>query len=121
MDTEQFDTDSCYDTSTYRFTPNKAGYYLFTFGMNSNTNTPSGNRIFVVYKNGAEQTAPYVRGWQGGLAVDTGTVSGSVIFYANGTTDYFEMFGLLQDATSRRFNTSANSGATFWQAVWMRS
>ena len=120
MDTEQYDTDSCYNTSTYRFTPNKSGYYLFTYAIATGTSNNDSNRLFVVYKNGAEPTSPYMRTWQGGTTVNA-TLPGSVILYANGTTDYFEMYGSIQDSTSRQFNTSYNSGSTFWQAIWMRS
>ena len=34
FDTETFDTDNCYNTSTYKFTPNKAGKYSFSFCIN---------------------------------------------------------------------------------------
>ena len=33
FDTERFDTDNCFDTSTYRFTPNVAGNYVFHLGF----------------------------------------------------------------------------------------
>jgi hypothetical protein len=39
FDTETFDTNSCYNTSNYRFTPNVAGKYSFSFCVNlKNTN-----------------------------------------------------------------------------------
>ena len=38
FDAETFDTDSCFNTSTYRFTPNKAGKYQFSFCANLKNN-----------------------------------------------------------------------------------
>ena len=37
FNTEVFDTNNCFDTSTYAFTPNVAGYYLFTASVFSST------------------------------------------------------------------------------------
>jgi len=38
FDTEIIDTNSCYNTSTYRFTPNVAGKYSFSFCVNPKNN-----------------------------------------------------------------------------------
>jgi hypothetical protein len=51
--TELFDTDSCYDTSTYRFTPTTAGKY-FLFAMLQMTGTINAGAYFgSIRKNGA--------------------------------------------------------------------
>lgn len=37
--TEEFDTNSCYDTSTSRFTPTVAGYYQINGSLNANAHS----------------------------------------------------------------------------------
>jgi len=100
INTEEYDTGSCFDPSTnYRFTPNVAGYYLFTFGllMNSTSNDVMELASSEVYKNGSAITVSTSRGGYTPYAPiskfrDAG-VSGSVMLYMNGTTDYVELYG----------------------------
>lgn len=91
MANEVFDTDNCYDTSTYRFTPNVAGKYFchgfLRFGR-TNSNATGGAQI-MIYKNGVNsaQIELYANG--------TFNLMGShisTIFEMNGTTDYLELF-----------------------------
>lgn len=80
LNTEQFDTASCFDNTTnYRFTPNVAGYYQLnaTYGQ-----VLSGTSYAAIYKNGSLL-------FQGGASGNP-TVSGLV--YMNGTTDYVELY-----------------------------
>jgi hypothetical protein len=89
FNTKAFDTNNNYDNATnYRFTPTVAGYYQFNalvyFGG-------SGINAFCqLYKNGG--------GIQYGSSTPTGGgASGqlqvvSSLAYANGTTDYFEIY-----------------------------
>mgnify|MGYP003142478423 CR=1 FL=1 len=37
LETELFDTGSCFNTTTYRFTPNKAGYYFLVGSLQINS------------------------------------------------------------------------------------
>jgi len=89
---EVFDTNSCFDNSTnYRFTPNKSGYYYF-FATSVN-NIGSGSQTYTIlkiYKNGndlsgAESSFTATSG--GGSTLHCFTI-GSM----NGTTDYVEAF-----------------------------
>jgi len=96
-DTENFDTDNCYDNTTnYRFTPNVAGKY-FVYGAIHLDGT-SGNfqdGIIRLYKNGTE--IPYA-GARFNTNVNRGTefsVPISAIIDMNGSTDYLEIFGYL--------------------------
>ena len=88
-----FDTDNCYDNTTnYRFTPNVAGKYLFQAALILESTTDS-NMVDMsgqIRKNGTNvaqsQTNPstnYGRKF---------TQTLSVVFEANGTTDYFELW-----------------------------
>jgi len=89
IDAEDFDTNSNYDHSTnYRFTPTVAGYYLFTGRVEVTTNPSATDQLLGVYKNGSNHA--YI-GERTGNAVTRG-ISGTVLIYANGTTDYFELY-----------------------------
>ena len=90
--TEVFDTNSNYDTSTSRFTPNVAGYYQFIgyvqgFGS-SGTNLVEVN----IVKNGSFEL-------RGSLLYNAAAVYSSAgsnvtgLLYMNGTTDYVEIYG----------------------------
>jgi len=79
-DNEIFDTNNNYTNST--FTPTVAGYYYLTAclsGLSSfGTNSP-----IAIYKNG---------GWDSVGVNVNGYATVSALFYANGTTDYFEVY-----------------------------
>jgi hypothetical protein len=79
-----FDTAGVYNTSTYRFTPNVAGYYQVNFSINQVAN---GYLSPAIYKNGSI----YKAGSNGSGAVNNS--SGSCIVYLNGSTDYIELYG----------------------------
>lgn len=87
---ENFDTNSCYDSTTnYRFTPNVAGYYFVSVGLtlvaSSSTTIVSTN----VFKNGSSAVFSAQTPFNNGSYV-TSTCSG--IVYMNGTTDYIEQY-----------------------------
>lgn len=102
LNATEFDTASCFNTSTYRFTPNVAGYYQFntSFGLSG------GNTYIVsyVYKNGS--SAKY-----GGGSASCTVSSFSTLIYANGTTDYFEFYV---------YTTSGGPISTGTQGTWMQ-
>jgi hypothetical protein len=93
--TEEFDTNSNYDNATnYRFTPTVAGYYQ----LNANTTISGsviGNLIMMLYKNGSA----YRQGMQV-IAEAAGSVVSSIV-YANGSTDYFEVYLLQGSGVSK--------------------
>jgi len=99
-DTESFDTDNCYDNSTnYRFTPTTAGKYCFyanvraSAGDDNNAST-SGS----IYKNGsiAAQLQLHTH-----ISAEAANISAGnmIILEANGSSDYFEFFGLCNDTS----------------------
>jgi hypothetical protein len=88
---EQFDTNNNYDTSTYRFTPTVAGYYQFNLGLISNSVDLS---QLTLYKNGS---AIY-----GAYPSTTAGLNLSAVVYANGSTDYFEVYVLTSANASVR-------------------
>ena len=54
-DDELFDSDGCYDTSTYRFTPAVAGKYYLYASARWQTSTTTATRLNIgIFKNGSE-------------------------------------------------------------------
>jgi len=89
FDTEEFDTNSNFASS--RFTPTVAGYYQ----VNSSVRVDgSVSRIITsLYKNGSD--------FKRGNDVNGGAVNMNVsaLVYANGSTDYFEIYALANGGT----------------------
>jgi hypothetical protein len=87
FNTEVFDVGSCYDTSLYRFTPNVAGYYQFNVFCRDGTGNVVGQLAAYLYKNGV--------GIASTVAIPSGqgpSVSTTSLQYANGVSDYFEVY-----------------------------
>ena len=84
---EEFDTNSCFDTATARFTPTVAGYYQLNWNLDIGGVTTALN-IADVYKNGVRQKR------SNGIAVSNSEtyVNGAALIYMNGTTDYVELY-----------------------------
>ena len=89
-----FDTNSNYSTANSRFTPTVAGYYQI--GGSIWVSSPSSNTILTLYKNGgAFKELNRLNYSTGALGMN-----GSVLAYANGTTDYFELYSYTTNATT---------------------
>jgi hypothetical protein len=115
INTENFDTNSNYDTGTYRFTPTVAGYYQIT-GQ--------------VYFSGTGITQASARIYKNGSLIRTGTpvlcssvtdivALVSTVLYMNGSTDYIELYarGTFSGATA----VSGAETDTYFQAFLARS
>lgn len=90
--TKLFDTDNCFDSTTnYRFTPNVAGYYQLNLTLMSASTTPSLTRFLGSISINGDYGSNRV--WDLTLTT-TGQwcMSGSVVRYFNGTTDYAEAY-----------------------------
>ena len=88
MNVETIDTNSCYDTQTYRFTPNVAGYYHIEAGVASAADGGFGGGVVSIYKNNIGQR--YSEKMSGANIIDWARTSG--LIYLNGTTDYVEAY-----------------------------
>jgi hypothetical protein len=108
LQTEEFDTNNCFDTSLYRFTPTVAGYYICSVACQMGSTTAE-IRI-VVYKNGSASknlsTSVPASNW----------TSGSALIYCNGSTDYLEAY-VFSGVTNTTFNSQAG---TYFQASLAR-
>ena len=113
--TEEFDTNSNYNTSTYSFTPTVAGYYQVNVRCAITINNASG-LISSIYKNGSE----IKRGNDYRATISAGTgASASALVYMNGTTDYLEFYALVI-GTSPTIEGGV-AIATYFQAAMVRS
>jgi len=100
FNSEVWDSNSNYDTGTYRFTPTVAGYYHFTVQIFASVST---NRAMTGFrKNGSSDTET----WHIGSAAGGGVCYQSdAIIQLNGSTDYVEA----QFYHEQGSNTTCNS------------
>ena len=100
FDTVVFDTDSCWDTSNYRFLPTTAGKYMINLQISCQINAGDQlNYMYAkLYKNGTDLYNSNLdfRSNPGGYN-NSKTVS--VVCEMNGTSDYIEGFVQCDDAT----------------------
>ena len=110
--TEVWDSDNCYDNTTnYRFTPTKAGYYHM-IGYMYSSGTSATRSIFNFHRNGNL----YARFFDNGAGNWIG--NGSTLMYFNGTTDYAELYTYL---TGTNLKIEAGQEFTSFSGVWIRS
>jgi len=121
-----FDTNSNYSTTNYRFTPTVAGYYLINGWVNMNNN--SGNPVVTgnlsVYKNGSSYKTSFLAFFYQGVgnsssgAVQfTGGPSISCIVYCNGSTDYVELYASIVSSGQAAFY----AGNSYFNGAMVRS
>ena len=85
FNTEVWDSNSNYDTSTYRFTPTVAGYYHFTVQVFASVST---NRAMVGFrKNGSSNTETFHAGSAAGGGI---CYQSDALIDLNGSSDYVE-------------------------------
>lgn len=110
--TEEFDTDNCYDNATnYRFTPNVAGYYQVNGGTRAD---PGLSQYHIsIYKNGNEfKRIGFEESGRGDY--------GSALIHLNGTTDYIELYGLHTFGSAKNI-AFTGSEVSYFQACLVRS
>jgi hypothetical protein len=106
LNTESFDTNSCYDSTTnYRFTPTVAGYYICTGQIQTSAGTYVETDI---YKNGVSNGYSQINGAWG--------IPTTQLIYLNGSTDYIELYGFV--TTSGNIQPGL---ATYFHASMVRS
>ena len=106
LSSEDFDTNSNYSTSTYRFTPTVAGYYQFNAQAGFIHGGTAGIIGIGVWKNGgvgaSSITASYVSHNSGDIKTH------SCCLYMNGTTDYV-------DARVYNSGSSPSINSSYWE------
>ena len=98
LETELFDTGSCFNTTTYRFTPNKAGYYFLVGSLQINSASDFDGWQVNIYKNGSEIAH------MNGRSEYYNVHKNQVIAHANGSSDYFELFARQDSGGSLNIN-----------------
>jgi len=105
--TENFDTDSDYDTTNYRFTPSKSGKYLITASIRFDI-TNNNYVLFGLYKNGAQHRVIYAP-TESTIGIDSPQMM--EVVEANGTTDYFEIYVMVSTAETAVSSTLTSNFA----------
>ena len=117
FNTEEFDLTNDFDSTTnYRFTPSVKGYYQFNFAVYVDGNNTQGVHRGELYKNGGLHRRGITNADSG--TTDT-TAGGSILAYANGTTDYFELYVLHTFGSTR--NLYSNLTLTYFQGYLARA
>jgi hypothetical protein len=106
LNTEDFDTNSNFDTSTYRFTPTVAGYYQISAGLRGSAATTNTSTTLSIYKNGSSYIS----------SISTSTALAqfptiSALIFMNGSTDYIEFFGTIAGTGTATFGTTIADGS----------
>ena len=116
--TEVYDTANCFDnSSTYRFTPNVAGYYLVSASYNAVLGSyTSAFSNCSIYRNGTafrEVTSQPTNANYSG-------VSTTVTVYMNGTTDYLEVYTVSNQTSTLVGNGTGSQFAASFEACLIR-
>lgn len=114
--TETLDTNNWYNTTTYRFVPQVAGYYAFYGLATVNDLAAAAEMVMAIYKNGSEA-------WRGLNVISPATNSdvgtnGTAIVQCNGSTDYIEFFARHSNGSNRDFKAGPTD--CFWMGWRVR-
>ena len=111
---KEFDTNNNFASS--RFTPTVAGYYQINAQISWSNTTATGESFTTIYKNGSR----FKDGGGGPFTNNVGSYSNvAALVYANGSTDYFEIY-TYQDTGGTR-NVNVNSVIyTYFQGCFLR-
>ena len=109
FNTEIFDTNSNYDTGTYRFTPTVAGYYQFNAHVQSGGSSTTEVWFCNIKQNGTEVLIGSNGQTKFATVGSCSNVSG--ILYMNGSSDYVESV-IYQRSGGGALSTQAGSQAT---------
>jgi hypothetical protein len=105
IDTEVYDSDSAFDTSTYRFTPQVAGKYLVYGSVQNESGSGSNlNASYLYFKlNGSNILETSNDYYNNPIRADI--ITGDMVVDMNGSSDYVELYG--------RIDSISGSGQLF--------
>ena len=108
--TEEYDTDNCYDNSTnYRFTPTTAGKYFVYGNINAYCGSASNlNSCRSIFKQNGTTIKYVAQDFRNNQAktIDTKV---SFVIDMNGSSDYLELFALVEYSSSNTITVSGSS------------
>jgi hypothetical protein len=117
IDTKVYDTASCYNNSTYTFTPNVAGYYQITINSTPDSSGSNPTNGYVqIQKNGVNFLSSYFSGNANGPSV----ASINSLVYCNGSTDSITAWLYMNGGSGTLRSNSVNL-STFFQAFMVRA
>ncbi len=116
--TENFDTDSAYDNSNYKFTvpSGKAGKYLFSYNLNFNNQNSNKNTRGIqakVYKNGSSLIYNYAIYLTNNTYFHTHSVNDTIILDL-AESDYIEIYGYVNEASGGNIVIKDYDDGTFF-------
>ncbi len=116
FNTEVFDSDSCYNTSTYRFTPTTAGkYFVYSNVTITAASQETLYRAMVqIRKNGSEQSISNVD--HRGYAYTGATIPATWVVDMNGSSDYLSMYAFYDTSSGGASVIRSNQGYSGWGA-----
>lgn len=112
LGTEIFDTAGAFASS--RWTPTTAGYYLLVGMVNGQASNLTGVQA-TIYKNGVSERVSHTN-----LAAATSTSVKCLVFalvQANGTTDYFELYGIVNGSNLPIFSFVEASNTSYFAGM----
>lgn len=116
LNTEEYDTNNNFDSTTnYRFTPTVAGKYLLTGSMQCQGTTTLTNIALAIYKNGT-----IYKREQRVLSFTAGaiqTIPITTLVDANGSTDYFELYGVIVGTGTVDYRAGIEASDTSLQGI----
>lgn len=117
MGNEEYDIGGCYDAPNGKFQPNIEGYYQLNATVRVDGSSGTGERMLVIYKNGVEhKRGTNESGTEAGASFFTMTVS--CIVYANGTSDYFQLYA--QQGSGANRTISEYQQISYFQGCMIR-
>lgn len=117
IDTEDFDTSSDFDTSTYRFTPSVEGYYQIN-GTVRGIGTSRSTFLLAFYKNGSSHKVVTLNRE---ASSSSAVISSSILVYMNGSTDYLELYSYMDFSSGGRLDYAATKDSCFFSAFLARA
>lgn len=117
LNTEEFDTANAFNTTTNRFMPQVAGYYLVTAHIGASASTAGTICVPYVYKNGTlyKQGHSYIP--PSGSSSMQGSITALV--YLNGSTDYVELWANNTGSGTNIFSGGVSN--TWFQGAMVRA
>ena len=105
--TEIFDSDGCYDTTTYRFTPTTAGKYYIYWSLTADISVVPSLKTLnsSIGKNGTRQDYTYLANSDSSWT--NMTYAGSTVIDMDGSSDYIDLQGYID----------VSSGASYFYAA----
>lgn len=117
LNTEEYDTNSNFDTSTARFQPTVAGYYQINASVTAAT-TSITIALVSIYKNGSE----FKRGNDfRSVGVSQVGVGASALIYMNGSTDFLELYSFIQISAGTATVLGSSAALTYFNGFLARA